>query len=65
MPKYAVYGIATGSKFLGEFEADTPDQAQEMAERSDANSICLCHQCANEIEMDDFSFGQFQVEPAE
>lgn len=63
--KFRVYGIATGSKYLGEFEADSEEQAKEMAANSDENHICLCHQCARELEVDDFSFQQFQVEKAD
>lgn len=50
MPKYNVYGTVTGGKYLGEFEADTPDAAKDMAMASDANSVCLCHQCNSECE---------------
>jgi hypothetical protein len=28
MPKYNVYGTVTGGKFLGEFEAATPEEAK-------------------------------------
>lgn len=65
MPKFAVYGIAHGSKFLGEFEADTEEEAKEMAANSAENHICLCHQCSSEIEIDDFSFQEFQAEEQE
>lgn len=62
MKKYAVYGVMTGSKFLGEFEANSPEEAQEMAANSEENSVCLCHQCSDEIELNDFAFQEFQVE---
>lgn len=65
MPKFAVYGIATGSKYLGTFEAETREEAEDMAANSEANSICLCHQCASEIELDDFSFQEFTAEETE
>lgn len=50
MPKYNVVGKVYASKFLGVFEADTPEEAVEMALNSDSASICLCHQCADEAE---------------
>lgn len=62
MPKYSVYGIVTASKYLGEFEAESEDEAKEMASESDNNHICLCHQCSSELEVDDFSFHEFEVE---
>lgn len=62
MRKYAVYGVMTGSKFLGEFEANSPEEAKEMAANSEQNNVCLCHQCADEIELNEFSFQDFQVE---
>lgn len=51
MPKYAVYGKVHASKFLGEFEADSAEQAIEMGLESEANQFCLCHQCADEIDV--------------
>jgi hypothetical protein len=39
-----------GSKFLGVFEADTKEEAERMAEESDAAGICLCNECSEECE---------------
>lgn len=48
MPRYNVYGVVTGTKFLGEFEADSPEDAIEMA--TDEASVSLCHQCDKEVD---------------
>lgn len=50
MPKYRVYGIVTGSKFIGEFEADSPELAKELAAKSDNCYVSICNQCSNEID---------------
>jgi hypothetical protein len=50
LKKWACYGVVTGGKYLGEFEAATEAEAVEMAELSDAASPTLCHQCASECE---------------
>ncbi len=47
MPKYRVYGKITASKYLGEYEADSADEAEEMA-IDEHGSITLCHQCSGE-----------------
>lgn len=54
MPKFSVYGTFTATKYLGDFEADTQEQAIELALDSDTNHASLCHQCAREIDMDDY-----------
>jgi hypothetical protein len=48
MPKYRVYGVVTGSKYLGEFIADTPEDA--VAEAMGAGHVSLCHHCDSECE---------------
>lgn len=48
--KYNVTATVVGSKYLGEFEADSPDEAAEMARNSTAASIGFCHQCAEHCE---------------
>jgi hypothetical protein len=49
MPKFNVYGTVQASKYLGEFEAATPEEAEELA--LEANGHCsVCHQCTSEIE---------------
>lgn len=48
MPKYRVYGVITATKYLGEFEAENEEQAEEMA--SKVAYVSICHQCSREIE---------------
>lgn len=50
MTKYRVYGTVTGSKYLGEFEADTKEEAMDKAAESDECYVSLCHQCAREAD---------------
>jgi hypothetical protein len=64
MTKYRVYGLFTGSKYLGEFEAETKEGAIDLAAESDANFACLCHQCSDELELDESSAQDFQAEQA-
>ena len=47
---YKVYGVVTGSKYLGEFEADTAEEAVDLALESDEACCCLCHACSRECE---------------
>lgn len=62
MQKFRVYGVIAGTKFLGEFDAENADAAEEMAANCDKNYFSLCHQCAGEIELDDMSASRFVVE---
>jgi hypothetical protein len=52
MPKkkktFSVYGVVTGSKYLGRFEANTKEEAIKLA--SGEASVSLCHQCSDECE---------------
>ena len=50
MSKYSVYGQVTGSKYLGEVEAETEEEAIKKGEGLDDCWISLCHQCSDEIE---------------
>ena len=50
MPRYHVYAKVTGSKYLGEFEADSPEQAMEKADASTAARVSFCHQCSIQCE---------------
>lgn len=51
--KYRVYGIATASKFLGEFEADSAEEAAQMAQEHGEYHIGMCHQCAHQVDIGD------------
>lgn len=48
--KYAAYAKVSGSKFLGVFEANSAQEAEEKALASDAASINLCNHCSEECE---------------
>lgn len=50
MQKYRVYGAVTGGKYLGEFEANSPEEATQKALDSDAANVSLCHQCCDQCE---------------
>lgn len=50
MKRWAVIGVVTGSKYLGTFEAETAEQAIEMALEGDTASCSLCHHCSRECE---------------
>ena len=62
MPKYRVYGAVIGGKYLGEFEADNPEEAEQKALNSEGY-VSLCHQCARECE--DAEIHEVTVEPIE
>ena len=53
MPKYSVYAIFTASKHLGVFEAESADQAEDMASKEGDDSASLCWQCASEADVGD------------
>ena len=49
--KWSVHAKITGSRYLGEVEAKTKEEAEEKAEKlADENSVSLCHQCSDQIE---------------
>ena len=45
---WSVNAAVAGGKHIGDFEAETGEEAIEMASRS--ASVDLCHQCASECE---------------
>ena len=49
MAKYRIYGTVTGSKYIGEVEADSKEEAEEKAWEKLDTSICLCWECSREI----------------
>ena len=53
--KYKVYGIMAASVFLGEYEAESPESAKDLAdEDNEANWYpSLCYQCSQEVELED------------
>lgn len=50
MRKWAVTASVVGSKYLGIFEAATKEEAEKMAEESEAASVSLCNKCSGECE---------------
>lgn len=57
MKRWDVHALVVGGKFIGTFEAETAQQAEEMAWR-DAG-VYLCHQCAREC--DDAQIDKLEV----
>jgi len=47
MPRYSVTGAVHASTYIGEYDANTPEEAIERAYR-DAG-VSLCHECAREV----------------
>lgn len=48
--KWSVTGVVVGSKYLGVFEAETKEEAEQMALESEKAYCSLCHQCTDECE---------------
>ena len=59
MPKFSIYAQTVASKYLGEIEAETADEANEKASADDAMlnamTMSLCHQCST-IDLGDPDF---------
>lgn len=49
MAKYEVYGLIKTSKFIGEFEANSKEEAEKMAWDSDEAYVSLCYHCSREF----------------
>lgn len=49
MPKYRVSAAVVGSKYIGEFEAGSEEEAIDKAMSSDAAYVSVCHQCSRDI----------------
>ena len=47
---YRVSATVVGSKYIGEFLAESAEAAEKMAWDHENSSICLCHQCSSECE---------------
>ena len=60
--KYNVYGIVSASVHIGTYEAESKEQAEDMANNDkEANWYpSLCHQCSGELEIGDIY--ELQVE---
>lgn len=55
MSKYKVYGHLSASILIGEYEAESKEAAEKMAENDDHADWypSLCHQCASEVDLGD------------
>jgi hypothetical protein len=62
MKRYAVYGRFLATRFIGVFEAESPEQAEQMAANSAENYASLCHQCAGSLSLSDSVAAEFDVE---
>ncbi|MFZ4506055.1 MAG: hypothetical protein ACOYNK_06870 [Microbacteriaceae bacterium] len=62
MPKYRIYGKVNASKYLGEFSADSVDDAIQKAYDSEECCVCLCHQCASDAENAEIEIDESCVE---
>jgi hypothetical protein len=49
MTKYRVYGRVVGSKYLGVFDAENPEEAIEKA-LDENGCVSLCHRCVCECD---------------
>ena len=53
MPKFSVYALYTASRHIGEFVAETADEAEVLADKEGDFSVSICHQCSREIDIGD------------
>lgn len=60
--KFSCYAQVIGSKYLGDVEADSLEEAEEKAEALETLNISLCHQCADQVE--DPTIAEIVVYPA-
>lgn len=56
MAKWRVNGTVTGGKYLGTYEAETAEQAEEMAMEAEG-TITFCHECSKNL-------GDFEITKA-
>lgn len=50
MAKFRAYAKVTGTKFLGNFEAESEAEAKKLAEQSEECDISFCWSCADQCE---------------
>lgn len=66
LKKYTIIGIVETGKWLGMIEANSEEEALEIAEKDkniqNNSYISLCHQCANEL--DDPQITELRAFPA-
>lgn len=63
MAKYQVYGVISGSKYLGEVEASSEEEAEEKGCELETCCVCLCHHCVRECQ--DAEIYKLEVELSE
>lgn len=51
--KFRVYAILSASQYVGEFTAETEEEAIKLAEQDGDYGGSLCHQCAGEFDLGD------------
>lgn len=57
MSKYKVFGHLSAFILIGEYEAESKEAAEKMAENDDSADWypSLCHQCSSEVELGDIN----------
>lgn len=50
MPKYDIFGIVQGTKYLGQIKAKNKREAEEKALASENCYVSLCNHCSRECE---------------
>ena len=50
MKRWRVCAVVAGSKYLGEVEAETREDAIKKGYELDTACVSLCHACAGEVE---------------
>ncbi len=62
--KYKVCGQISGSTYIGEFDANSKEEAEDLAIAS-YEGVSLCHQCAGEIEYPELTDAFAEIIPTE
>jgi hypothetical protein len=60
--KFSVTGTVQGGVYLGEVEAESPEQAEKLGWALPNAYIILCHECAHKVE--DLEITEIHVAPA-
>ena len=48
--KWDIYGAVSGTKYIGQVEAESEEEAVEKGCELDGCCVCLCHVCASECQ---------------
>lgn len=49
MAKWECYAAVVGTKYLGQVDAETEEEAKEKALELDTCFVSVCHQCSSEV----------------